>query len=114
MAGLNDKDDTPAEFSFLYRRLIAIVWLLVNSAFVAWIIWISSSLGARDATTALRSLMWLGLALTGSNLFMALLYYAGASAVDVGKLVQGLAQIKLGGSASVSSEPSPSAPEENP
>lgn len=106
-----EPDETPAEFSFLYRRLIAIVWLVVNSGFVAWIIWISSTLGAADPTTAIRSLMWLGLALTASNLFMALLYYAGASAVDIGKLVQGLAQIKFGGSRPSDPEPTPSRPD---
>lgn len=83
-------DDTPAEFSFLWRRSVAIAWLVVNSGGVGWIIWILGS-GAAEVH---RSLMWIAIALLASNCLMAVLYYAGASAVDLGVIFQGLAKLK--------------------
>lgn len=88
MAELNPKDDTPAEFSFFWRRWVAIAWLVVHSTLTAACVWKVNEPGV---------LKWLAIALICANCFMALLYYAGASAVDVGKILQGIAQIKGGG-----------------
>lgn len=80
------KDDTPAEFSFKWRRIIAIVWIVWNSILTTIIV-VSDKMDARN-------LMWMGIALIISNIFMALFYMAGASAVDIGKIAQGLSQIR--------------------
>lgn len=85
------RDDTPAEFSFIWRRSVFIAWSVVNAFFIGWIIW---TIGHLSEAQLARSLMWLGIGCIASNVVMALLYYAGASAVDIGVIAQGLAKIR--------------------
>lgn len=87
-------DDTPAEFSFVWRRSVGIGWLIVNALFLAWIVALLARFGDAEPASAIRALMWVSISLIVSNAFMALLYYAGASAVDIGLIAKGIAQAK--------------------
>lgn len=77
-----------AEVSFRWRRWLAFGWILWNSVLTAYIV------GSPQMDA--KSLMWVAITLSVSNIFMALFYMAGASAVDIGHIVQGLAEFKTG------------------
>ena len=70
-----------------WRRLLTFATVAVNLAGVAWII-----LKVEDA----RSLMWIALALVLSNVVFAVLYMAGASAIDLARIVQSAAIVRGG------------------
>lgn len=72
------KDHTPPEFDFTFRRIMAYGWTVVSFALLTIVIFRMSDSHA---------LKWVATGLIASNCFMALLYYAGASAVDIGKIV---------------------------
>lgn len=78
-------DDTPAEFSFKFRRVLAFGWIIFNSLLLLLII-----LKIDEA----RQLMWVAVCLTVANIFVALFYMGGASATDIGQIMQGLASVR--------------------
>lgn len=80
-----EKDHTPPEFDFTFRRIMAYGWTIVNTILVAIVVW-----KMEDS----HALKWLGISLVGANCFMALLYYAGASAVDIGKIVGAISEAR--------------------
>lgn len=67
----------PPEISWKFRRRFAFGFTILNSLFVAAIIWRIS-----DA----KALMWLGLGLILSNVTLAALYMAGATGTELARI----------------------------
>lgn len=90
LAGLNQPtyEDEHSEFSFTWRRILTFSWIAINSILTAVIV-----LRIQDALV----LKWIALALISSNVFVAILYMCGASAVDVGLIMKAVAKIKGAG-----------------
>lgn len=86
LAGVKATDDTPAEVKFFWRRTVTFAWLIVTSVMLFFII-----LNPRMDANAL---MWIGVTLIASNICMAFFYMAGASAVDMAKVFQGLSGLR--------------------
>lgn len=105
MAELDD-DAKRAEFNFLWRRVLTFVWVILHAAILILIV--SKLLNPEALKT-------IALALIGSDVLMALFYMAGASAVDVGKIIQSIATIKFpfGKFLPVKQEPEVESPKED-
>ena len=67
----------PPEISWKFRRRFAFGFTVLNSGFVAAIIW---------KLTDPSALKWIGVCLIGSNVILAALYMAGATGTELARI----------------------------
>jgi hypothetical protein len=82
---VTDEQDPLPEPSFVWRRWLTYLAVLINSGLIGWAIYKMD-----DA----RSLMWVALALVLSNVVFALLYMGGASAADLARILKAAGGLK--------------------